>query len=80
MSVPTPNNSHEAERKVFRKTGWIFRLRREVKALEYVRKHTSIPVPRILDTCLVESRVNAAYDDEGCIDMTRIYGQQLGEA
>jgi hypothetical protein len=52
-----------------------FRLRRRLKAIDYVQRLTSIPVPRIMD-----SHLNARGSEHGWILMERIPGAQVGEA
>ncbi|KAL2202249.1 kinase-like protein [Sarocladium strictum] len=60
---------------LFRKHARQFKLRRELDAIEFVRKSTSIPVPRI-----VASHLGAAPTEAGWILMERNPGVQLGEA
>lgn len=59
----------------FRKEADTYRLRREVEAIDYVRKHTSIPVPKILDIYLDADERGGSW-----AIMNLIPGQQLGEA
>lgn len=59
----------------FRKQADTFRLRREAEAMNYVRSHTSIPVPSILD---VYFGVND--HEPGWMLMERVPGRQLDEA
>ncbi|KAH6620891.1 kinase-like domain-containing protein [Chaetomium sp. MPI-SDFR-AT-0129] len=59
-----------------RKHGVSWRLRREVEAMEYVRRHTSTPIPTIIE-------VHFDTEDEqspGWILMERIAGVELGGA
>lgn len=59
-----------------RKWGDAFRLRREVEAMNYMKSHTSIPIPAILDT-----HIDGDGDEgQSWIFMTRLTGCQLGEA
>ncbi|RMD43303.1 hypothetical protein DV735_g1790, partial [Chaetothyriales sp. CBS 134920] len=60
----------------FRKSARVFKLRREVEALDYVRKSTTIPVPYIIDSHL--DVPDPA--DHGWILMQRLPGIQLGDA
>ncbi|OBR10586.1 Phosphotransferase [Colletotrichum higginsianum IMI 349063] len=59
-----------------RKWGRSWRLRREVEAMAYVRRKTSIPVPAIIDVCLDDDP-----EKEDCwFVMERLPGCQLGTA
>ncbi|RMZ75099.1 hypothetical protein DV738_g5654, partial [Chaetothyriales sp. CBS 135597] len=70
--APTP-----APPEPFRKSARVFKLRREVEALDYVRKSTTIPVPYIIDSHL---DVTDPAADHGWILMQRLPGIQLGDA
>jgi hypothetical protein len=59
----------------FRKQADSFRLRREAEAMSYVRSHTSIPIPSILDM-----HFGASDHDPGWILMERVPRRQLDEA
>jgi hypothetical protein len=59
----------------FREHADSFRLPREVEAMNYVRRHSSIPVPSVLDTHFDESD-----REPGWILMERVPGRQLDEA
>ncbi|CAH0034479.1 unnamed protein product [Clonostachys rhizophaga] len=61
--------------KPFRKQAYSFRLRREAEAMNYVRSHTSIPVPSILDM-----HFGVSDHEPGWILMERVPGRQLDEA
>ena len=70
-----------------RKRGDVYRLSREVEAMEYVRARTSIPIPRVLETSFNggdSGSNNSRYPDEigweGWFIMERLPGEQLGEA
>ncbi|KXX74450.1 Aminoglycoside 3'-phosphotransferase [Madurella mycetomatis] len=59
---------------IVRRQGPSWRLAREVEAMDYVRRNTSIPIPAI-----IEVNCNAAYDKEqGWILMKRLPGVELG--
>ncbi|KAI1044434.1 hypothetical protein LB505_013426 [Fusarium chuoi] len=55
--------------------GDTYRLRREIEAMEYIRDHTSVPVPAILEVHLGNND-----KDGGWILMERIPGMQLDKA
>lgn len=77
-STTAPHDETELATKLsalFRKDADSFRLRREAEAMNYVRRHTSIPVPAILDTDFDESD-----REPGWILMERVPGRQLDEA
>ncbi|RSL94110.1 hypothetical protein CEP52_012817 [Fusarium oligoseptatum] len=59
----------------FRKQADSFRLRREAEAMSYVRSHTSIPIPSILDM-----HFGVSDHEPGWILMERVSGRQLDEA
>lgn len=56
-----------------RKCGTSFRIRRELDAIAFVKKHTSIPVPRVFD-------VQVRGDDDSWILMQRAPGTRLDSA
>ncbi|KPM39382.1 hypothetical protein AK830_g7217 [Neonectria ditissima] len=70
-----PASTSEMSQTPFRKRADVFRLRREVEAMNYVRSHTSISVPSIFDTDM-----GVDDNEEGWILMERIPGRQLDEA
>lgn len=59
---------------LFRKTARAFKLRRELEAIQYVQRFTSIPVPRIID-----SHLDVPDSEPAWILMERIPGVQLGD-
>ncbi|GJN80292.1 phosphotransferase enzyme family domain-containing protein [Purpureocillium lilacinum] len=80
-------NRSTAGRRVFedgtdaiRKEGRVFRLSREVEAMEFVASRTSIPIPQIIETHLDAEPTSAGRSPLGWILMKRMPGQNLGEA
>ncbi|KAJ6444994.1 phosphotransferase enzyme family domain-containing protein [Purpureocillium lavendulum] len=63
-----------------RKQGRAFRLRREVEAMQFVARRTSIPVPRITETHLDASADPEDLKALGWIVMERMRGRSLGDA
>jgi aminoglycoside phosphotransferase len=59
-----------------RKCGDAFKLLREVEAMQFVQSRTSIPLPRVLDTNIIENDVK----DQSWIIMERLAGIELGKA
>ena len=60
---------------LFRKSARSFKLQRELDAIEFVQRYTTLPVPRIID-----SQLNEESSESTWILMERISGVQLGEA
>ncbi|GJN66354.1 phosphotransferase enzyme family domain-containing protein [Purpureocillium lilacinum] len=65
---------------VVRKEGSVFRLRREVEAMEFVASRTSIPVPQIIETHLDTESPSERRGPPNWIRMKRMPGQSLGDA
>ncbi|KIH89926.1 hypothetical protein SPBR_09053 [Sporothrix brasiliensis 5110] len=65
--------AHESQKTV-KKSGVASRLRREIEAMAYVRGHTSIPVPRVLEYHF------DADNKEAWFRMERLHGIQLDQA
>ncbi|KAL2186563.1 hypothetical protein L209DRAFT_662586, partial [Thermothelomyces heterothallicus CBS 203.75] len=59
-----------------RKLGPAWRLQREVEATDFVRRHTSLPVPAVLEIHLEPSSDN----ERGWFVMERLPGSELGVA
>ena len=80
-SVKPPPATQEEETlppttpELFRKSARSFKLQRELDAIEFVHRFTTIPVPRIIDLQLDEQSSEFTW-----ILMERIPGVQLGEA
>lgn len=68
----TPGQRVDQESDVIRKRGTDFQIQRELEAIAFVRKHTSIPVPTILDAQLCSN--------ESCMLMQRALGTCLETA
>jgi len=80
--IPEASSSGQTSRVVYestdtvRKWGADFRLRRETEAMAFVRKHTSIPIPAVID---VQFPTHEA-DGPSWILMKRLPGSQMGDS
>jgi aminoglycoside phosphotransferase (APT) family kinase protein len=64
---------------VVKKKGQAFRLRREAEAMRYVRQHTSIPVPEVIDVHLPE-QADEKENEQGWFTMQQLDGSQYDVA